>query len=232
MSKPPEDEDTFFQILEQIKEALSQSDVVEPEDKEMMEELEKGIRNSLQALMGVGLKNEPNITIVEGGKAEDEEEYSGKTNANEECPASHEKPKLILLPPTEETEQTAKEEAESFLLGGTDSNWEISNVQVHVVSGDSLFHRLGKLKKKSGEKLGSKKEEPLRGLIALRAGDSQVILQSEQKHLYRVICLKGKLSLQSHLEELFIQEGQSVDIETNQLVALGAEASTGQYYKI
>lgn len=213
MSKPPEDEDTFFQILEQIKQAITQSDVIEPEDAEIMEELEQGIRHSLEALIGMGATDEPKITVVEGGISDEKDAQESSSEAPSEAFSEKTKPKLTLLP----SEDSSSEQKD-------DEPWDFSNVQVRVVSGESLFQQLGKSKKRS--------RKPPKGLIALRKGDSQVILRSEEKHLYRVICLQGKMKIQSHFEEDYLKEGQSLDVQTNFLVISAEEDSAGQYYCI
>lgn len=206
MSKPPEDEDAFFQILEQIKQAIMESEVVEPEDAEIMDELELGIRNSLEALMGLGSKEEPTITVMDGGiSAQSEEDKQDSTDKK--------KPVLTLL-----------SSADSEENDGANDDWDVPNVQVRVLSGESLFQRFG-----GGR---ARQEKPTAGLISLQKEESQIILRSEDKLLYRVTCQQGELSVQSHFELLSLKEGQSLDVQTNQLTVVAVEDSSGQYYKI
>lgn len=202
MSKPPEDEETFLRILQQIKNALSETNVIEPEDDQVMEELHEGIRTSLQALMGMGLKDEqPNITVVDGGISDQEVvEKSSEEN----------KPQLTLLP----SNDTSDEEG--------DRAWGLSNVKVRVLSGDSLFQ----LGKKQNAQM------PPQGFIALSEGETQTLLKSEQKYLYRIICKAGVLRLQTPDEEFLLKEAQSVDVESNHLVVSADKESMGQYFRV
>lgn len=202
MSKPPEDEETFLRILQQIKEALSETSVIESEDEEVMEELHEGIRNSLQALMGVDFKDEqPKITVVDGGISDKETvEKSSEEN----------KPQLTLLSSNDINE------------GDDPKNWGRSDVKVRVVSGNALF-QLGK---------NQKRKAPPEGFITLSEGESQTILKSEQKYLYRISCKTGVLRLQALDAEFLLKEAQSVDVESNHLVVLAEEESIGQYFRV
>jgi len=202
MSKPPDDEEKFLQILQQIKNALSETNVIEPEDDQVMEELHEGIRTSLQALMGMGLKDEqPNITVVDGGISDQEVvEKSSEEN----------KPQLTLLPSNE----TSDEEGERA--------WGLSNVKVRVLSGDSLFQ----LGKKQNAQM------PPQGFIALSEGETQTLLKSEQTYLYRIICKAGVLRLRTPDEEFLLKEAQSVDVESNHLVVSADKESMGQYFRV
>ena len=114
MSKqPPEDDSLLEAIFSQLQEAMSDNEY--GEEGQIQEELLEGIRHSLEALFG-GLPSQdsPTVTVVEGGKSDDEPR-------NEQ-----DRPNLAFAPEIEAEEALERP----------------SDVQVRILKGPELFSSL------------------------------------------------------------------------------------------
>ena len=204
MSKePPKDHDPILsEILKQLEKAFSS----EVSHVDILQELQQNLQESWSNAD----VPEPRMMVLEGGKSsmDSHETKIGVPGILEKEIPNACRPTLALV-----EDSILEDSTEAF---NSDEIPSFSNIEVHVVKPDELFGLYSGLSK-----------HLQRGLISLKAHQSQQVAFLKKARVYRITCDTGFFMVVSDEKTVRIQKGQSLDMEGCDILVQSPEDATG-----
>ena len=209
MAEPPDGDDTWSSLRDQVEEALRKAGLG---DRDLDEAVVQAMEQAFTALGSLSQDTEestssPDVTVVEGGRREDDP------------PAPGEPPELRLAPETS---------------AAADGELSTGDPKVRVT-----VHRLDRDGRRRTSTTGSSKRKDRRlqmqGRIQVAAEGHQTVFRGNESRSYRLLCTEGTLRIAlDGLPAESLSAGQSIDVDAALIRVSGADgaAAAGNYVRL